>query len=91
VKVNVRRQWNDWRTAVVELSALSGLHWDNYSGGVNARTPRPFIHGYIMCDEYEGDLAHSCAHGMGPHEIKVCITKTDNNPEVFAAVKKLVH
>ena len=25
----------------------------------------------------------------GPHEIKVCIIKTDNNPEVFAAVKQL--
>jgi len=87
MKVNIRRQWNDWRTAEVELCSLSGLHWDRYSGGVNAPTPRLFIHGYVMCDEYEGDLVHSCAHGKGPHKIKVCIVQKDNDPNVFATVK----
>jgi hypothetical protein len=26
----------------------------------------------------EGDLAHSCQHGEGPHRIKICIVKKDN-------------
>jgi hypothetical protein len=89
MKVNVRRQWNDYRIAEVEITDLSYLHWDDTSGGVRARAPRPFIHGYISCDSYNGDLAHSCLHGKGPHLIKVCITKTDNDKQVFAAVKQL--
>jgi hypothetical protein len=64
--VNIGRQWNDWRIAEVDLSDISNLHWDNISGGVYARArvyacaPRNFIHGYVNCDSYNGDLAHSC-------------------------------
>jgi hypothetical protein len=35
-----------------------------------------------------GVLAHSCQHGKGPHHIKICITKTDNEPIVFAKIEK---
>ena len=31
------------------------------------RGPQYFIHAYVMCDRYDGDLAHSCRHGEGPH------------------------
>jgi hypothetical protein len=87
MKVKIRRQWNDWRIAEADLSDISNLHWDNVSGGVYARCPRNFIHGYISCDSYIGDLPHSCAHGKGPHSIKVCIVKKDNDKEVFAAIR----
>jgi hypothetical protein len=73
-----------------DFSKLSNLHWDNQSGGVRAPSPQYFIHGYVRCNEYEGDLAHSCAHGEGPHSIKVCITKTDNDPDVFSKLKSIV-
>jgi hypothetical protein len=88
--IKIRRQWNDYRIAEVECSRLSHLHWDNRSGGVGAPAPQYFIHGYVWCNQYEGDLAHSCTHGEGPHEIKVCITKTDNEPKVFAKLKSIV-
>jgi hypothetical protein len=79
----VRRQWNDWKRARVRLSDLQGPHWDATSGGINARAPRPFIHGYIWCNQLlEGELAHSCAHGAGPHRVKVCVVKKDNIPSV---------
>jgi hypothetical protein len=26
----------------------------------------------------DGELAHSCRYGTGPHRIKICITKTGN-------------
>lgn len=75
----VRRQWNDCRIGKVLLDDISGLHWTDESGGVRARAPRPFLHGYIMCDRIlEGEISHSCSHGYGPHEIKVCIVKKDN-------------
>jgi hypothetical protein len=89
LKVKIRRQWNDWRIAEADLSDISDLHWDNVSGGVYALCPRNFIHGYIMCDAYKGDLPHSCAHGKRPHSIKVCIVKKDNDKEVFAAIRRL--
>jgi len=86
--VKIRRQWNDWRIAEAELSDLSHPHWDIYSGGVNAPCPQYFIHAYIMCDKYEGELAHSCMHGQGPHSIKVCITKKDN-ANIFPILNKI--
>lgn len=72
--VEVRRQWNDWRVAVYRLSDIDGPHWDSVSGGVNARAPREFLHAYVRCDGMiSGEISHSCRHGRGPHNIKVCI------------------
>ena len=90
IKIKIRRHWNDWRIAEIEYSKISDLHWDNISGGIAAPAPQYFIHGYIWCDSYDGDLAHSCRHGEGPHRIKVCITKTDNDPSVFKKIKLIV-
>jgi hypothetical protein len=85
--VVVRRQWNDWRDARVPLSALDGVHWDNESGGIYAIAPQYFLHGYISCHALgDQEFAHSCAHGSGPHRIKVCIIKKNNEPEVFAVL-----
>ena len=88
--VYIRRQWDDWRIASVPLGALSGLAWDDVSGGVYSKAPQPFIHGYVRCSDVVGDIAHSCQHGPGPHRIKVCIVKKDNDPEVFARLLKIV-
>lgn len=89
MKVKIRRQWNDWRIAEADLSDMSNLHWDNISGGVYARAPRNFIHGYVNCDSYNGDLSHSCTHGKRPHSIKVCVVKKDNDPKVFSVIRQL--
>lgn len=66
------------------------MHWDNLSGGVRAPAPQYFIHAFVKCNDYEGELAHSCAYGPGPHSIKICITKTDNELEVFAKLNSVV-
>jgi hypothetical protein len=88
--VIIRRTWKDaGRTAKIPLSKIEGLHWNQRSGGIRSVAPRSFIHGYAWCDQYEGNLAHSCVHGEGPHHIKICITKIDNEPGAFQAVKKL--
>ena len=85
--VQVRRQWNDWRIAEVNLSELDDVHWSTFSGGVGAPAPQPFIHGYISCDTIpEGELAHSCRHGSAPHRIKVCVVKKDNDKDLFAEI-----
>ena len=85
----VRRQWNDYRDAKYRLSEVSNLHWTDTSGGVRARAPRDFIHGYVSCDGMlEGELAHSCAHGSGPHYIKVCIVKKANSKQAYALAEQ---
>ena len=85
--VTVRRQWNDYRTATVKLSALYDFSWREFSGGVHARSPRPFLHARMSCDAIiDGELPHSCRHGQGPHEILVCIVKKDNTRAVLKSI-----
>lgn len=81
----VSRQWDDWRVAKYPLNSLANPHWDMVSGGIQAIALNAFIHGYVWCDGMvEGEVAHSCKHGKGPHQIKVCVTKKGNDPKVFA-------
>jgi hypothetical protein len=87
MKVKIRRHWNDWRIPEVDFTMLSNIGWNRYSGEVNVLAPQYFIHAYIWCDEYEGELAHSCQHGKGQYSIKICITKTDNEPSVLAKIE----
>lgn len=87
--VVIRRQWNDYRKAKVKLSALTDLQWRRVSGGVNAVSPQPFIHGRVLCTQVDGDIAHSCMHGPPPHEILVCVVKKDNAKDVLARVLEL--
>ena len=77
--VRVRRDWDDHRVGTVRWSDLGTPRWDMVSGGTQTRTPRPFVHGYVMCDKVRGDIAHSCIHGPGPHNIQVCIVEKDNS------------
>ena len=88
--IYIRRQWNDWRIGSVPLSKLHHLAWDECSGGVMTRTPQPFIHGYCWCNEVEGEIAHSCRHGAGPHWIKVCVVKKDNERDAFEQLLEIV-
>ena len=75
------------RGCPMPLRSLRNVAWSEVSGGIKARTSRPFLHGYIYCNEIiSGDLSHSCLHGPGPHSIKVCIVKKDNTKAVFDAI-----
>lgn len=86
--VVVRRHWNDWRKATYPLSALTGVHWSDTSGGTGGRANQRYVHGYVDCDGMlEGELAHSCLHGEGPHRIKVCVVARDNSPRVMALLR----
>lgn len=88
--VRVRRDWNDHRIGTVKWSELRDPRWDTISGGEQNPTPQPFIHGYVWCDVVQGDISHSCAHGPGPHNIKVCLVKKDNSREVWGRLSAIV-
>jgi len=89
--VTVRRQWSSYLSADYLLDDVDDLHWSDVTGGINVRTPRPFIHGYVLCTQMiRGDLDHSCAHGPPPHRIKVCLVKVDNKrlwPQILEAMR----
>jgi hypothetical protein len=88
ILVNVRRQWDDWRSGTVRLQDLSGFHLSDQSGGVMRRAPRKFVHAYMSCEALvEGEIGHSCRHGPPPHTIKVCITKGDNNAITYDQIR----
>lgn len=66
------------------------MRWDRTNGGVQVPCPQYFIHANVFCNEIHGDFAHSCQHGPAPHNIKVCITKVDNDPDVFSKLLEVV-
>ena len=88
--VRVRRQWNAPRSATYRLGDVRRVRWDDVSGGVRARSPQEFLHGYVDCEaRVDGELDHSGLHGPHPHEIKVCIVERGNEPAVFNRLKEL--
>ena len=89
MKVNIKRQWDSYRMGTTELEHLEDLHWDEVSGGVNSFAIQPFIHGYVLCTQIDGEIDHSCQHGPPPHRIKVCMLKKDNDPEVWKEILSL--
>lgn len=88
--VKIRRQLNDHRISQVELDSISDFHWDNISGGVYATAPQAFVHGYVWCNEIDGDIAHSCNHGPPPHSITVVILQKDNSELTWQRITSIV-
>ena len=81
--VYVRRDWNDRGVGRVGWSDLHDLRWDTVSGGAQVENPLPLLHAYVWCDKVRGKIGHSCAHGPGPHNIKVCMLREDNSRRVW--------
>ena len=48
MKVNIRRQWNDWRIAEVNFTKLSNIAWDRYSGSTTANFYNTPLYGPIF-------------------------------------------
>jgi hypothetical protein len=87
-QVVVRRDYNASKSATYFLDDLEGWHWSDVSGGRQNKAPQKFLYAYAWCsDLIDGDLNHSCQHGEGPHHVKVCITRTDNQ-EAWAEIQK---
>lgn len=81
--VYVRRDWNDRGMGRVRWADLHDPRWDIVSGGAQVENPLPLLHGYVWCDKVRGKIGHSCAHGPGPHNIKVCMLRGDNSNRIW--------
>jgi hypothetical protein len=88
--VYVRRQWNDEKTSAVRLDQFHNPYWDDISGQMLQRAPRPFIHGHVWCQDARDQIAHLRAHEDGPHWIKVCVVQRDNDRETFRRLLEIV-
>ncbi len=81
--VYVRRDWNDRGVGRVRWADLHAPRWDTVSGGAQVENPLPLLHAYVWCDKVQGKIGHSCAHGPGPHNIKVCMLRDDNSRRIW--------
>jgi len=81
--VYVRRDWDDRGVGRVRWSDLHDPRWDTMSGGAQVENPLPLLHAYVWCDKVRGKIGHSCAHGPGPHNIKVCMLRDDNSRRIW--------
>jgi len=88
--VYVRRDWDDRGLGRVRWPDLHDPRWNTMSGGAQVENPLPLIHAYVWCDKVRGRIGHSCAHGAGPHNIKVCMLREDNTRRVWGRLLALV-
>ena len=88
--VYVRRDWNDRGLGRVRWADLHDPRWDTVSGGAQVENPLPLLHAYVWCDKVRGKIGHSCAHGPGPHNIKVCMLRDDNSRRIWRRLLALV-
>jgi hypothetical protein len=82
--VVVQREWNGWRTGMVQLADLEDVHWSQPTGA-----PRPLIHAYVCCNMItSGDIPHDCQPAGSPHKVLVCLLKCHTAPCVFEELSR---
>ena len=86
--VVVRRRWNDPQSARAPLHALREMIIRNDPGGVCSPIPRPFPYARVWCNELiDGAAIHACDSASAPHELQLCLTESDNSPEINAKIR----
>jgi len=68
----VRRQWNDYRVAKYPLESVGGIHWSDFSGGVQQRAPRYFLHGHVSCTGWAAWPVPAHDKGLYHQEGQLC-------------------
>ncbi len=88
--VHIRCQWNGDKIGAVPFDQFHNPYWDDISGVLMQRAPRSFIHGYVWCTDAQDQIACLHERGDGPHWIKVCVVRKDNNRETFRRLLEIV-
>lgn len=74
----------DTQTAKYDFRRFEDPHWSIENYHREAKVPQIQIHGYVDCDKMlEGEVAHSCPPGTGPHRVKVSVLEGFNDPDAF--------
>jgi hypothetical protein len=88
--VHVTRGPDDSRTVLVPVASLRNPHMATDCGGRIAALAQPTLAAYMNCDlvPVGAPFGHDCAHGAGPHSIKVLIREQDNAPGPLAHLRE---
>ena len=88
LKVCIKRSPSDFISGEIPVSAISGVKWDNISGGVKRNQSGYSLYGYI---DYE--LTKNCEMfwnaNYGNNEAKICIPASANQGEYKEGYKYL--
>lgn len=87
----VRRLWSDARSRTkCKVANLTDVQCE--SGEDQAFVPAAglVLSARVPCDAFPyGELAHACESGTGPHQLRVSILRKDNDPLVFAWLRRV--
>jgi len=82
--VVVQQEWNGWRTAMVRLSDLEGIHWLQPAGAV-----RRLIHAQVGCDRIiSGEIQHNCLETPALHCLHAWVLKSHTAPPIFEELSR---
>lgn len=77
-KVLITRQPRNHETAEIDIDKITGVKWDNISGGVNSRQAGYSLYGYIPYSLAKDLVACSGSHDFGYNQAKICIPASLN-------------
>jgi hypothetical protein len=82
-KVYIYRNSKDNFGSYIDISYLSGIHWDNISGGYKEVTGYYSLYAYIPYDIAQQYVSCSGKHYEYGNDAKVCIPKKYNNKSPY--------
>lgn len=78
LKVCITRSPRDFISGEISVSAISGVKWDNISGGVKRNQSGYSLYGYIDYESAKKLVKCSGMHNYGNNEAKICIPASAN-------------
>lgn len=89
LKVCIKRSPSDFISGEIPVSAISGVKWDNISGGVKRNQSGYSLYGYIDYELAKELVKCSGMHNYGNNEAKICIPASSNQGEYKEGYKYL--
>ena len=82
--VIITRQSGSYKSAEICIDDISGVHWDNISGGVRRRQSGYSLYGYIPYKlAVKLEIACSGLHDYGRNEAKICIPALNSKDPLY--------
>lgn len=89
LKVCITRSPRDFISGEISVSAISGVKWDNISGGVKRNQSGYSLYGYIDYESAKELVKCSGMHNYGNNEAKICIPASANKDKYKEGYKYL--
>ncbi len=83
LNVIICRQPQDYHCSPISISEISGVHWDNISGGVKRKQAGYSLYGYIDYNKAVQLVSCSGSHARYDNSAKVCIPRSENKSSPY--------